>query len=101
MLSEGGPTRFYRFRGFQLDRAKRLLLHDGRRVALTPKAFDVLLLLVQRHGQIVSKQELLRLVWPDTVVEEVSLTRNISVLRKTLGEKPDEHNFIVTVPGTG
>jgi Tol biopolymer transport system component/DNA-binding winged helix-turn-helix (wHTH) protein len=101
MLKEGLPAQLYRFGEYELDLSRRLLLMNGRRVALTPKAFDVLAALVQRHGQIVTKNELLQLVWPDTVVEEISLTRNISVLRKTLGEKPDEHNFIVTVPGTG
>ena len=68
---------------------------------MTPKAFEVLLALVERHGKIVSKNELIQTVWPNTVVEEIGLTRNISVLRKALGEKPDEHNYIVTVPGTG
>ena len=101
MLKEAAPTRFYRFGEYEVDSAKRFLLLNGQRIALTPKAFDVLLALVERHGEIVSKNELLRTVWPDTVVEEISLTRNISVLRKALGEKPDEHNFIVTVPGTG
>jgi Tol biopolymer transport system component/DNA-binding winged helix-turn-helix (wHTH) protein len=101
MLKEATATRFYRFIDYEVDSARRLLLRDGQRVALTPKAFDVLLVLLERHGETVSKDDLLRLVWPDTVVEEISLTRNISVLRKTLGETPDEHNFIVTVPGTG
>src|SRR6185295_17241644 len=62
---------------------------------------DVLLALVERSAEVVSKEELLRLVWPNTVVEEISLTRNISVLRKLFGETPDDHNYIVTVPGTG
>ena len=101
MLKEAAQARFYRFGEYEVDSAQRLLLRNGERVTLTPKAFDVLLALLERHGEIVSKDELLRIVWPDTVVEEISLTRNISVLRKTLGEKPDEHNYIVTVPGTG
>lgn len=100
MLQEA-PTTFYRFADYEVDSVRRILLRNGERVALTPKAFDVLLALVERHGGIVTKDELLRAVWPDTVVEEISLTRNISVLRKTLGETPDQHNFIVTVPGTG
>ena len=91
----------FRFGDFELDSAKRLLLRNGGRIPLTPKALDVLLALVERNGETLHKDELLRLVWPDTTVEEISLTRNISVLRKLLGEKPDEHNFIVTVPGTG
>jgi Tol biopolymer transport system component/DNA-binding winged helix-turn-helix (wHTH) protein len=101
MLNEAARARFYRFGEYEVDSARRLLLRNGERVTLTPKAFHVLLSLLERHGEVVSKDELLRIVWPDTVVEEISLTRNISVLRKTLGEKPDEHNYIVTVPGTG
>ena len=91
----------FRFADFELDSAKRLLLRNGGRIPLTPKALDVLVALVERNGETLHKDELLRLVWPDTTVEEISLTRNISVLRKILGERPDEHNFIVTVPGTG
>ena len=101
MLNEAAGARFYRFGEYEVDSARRLLLRKGERVTLTPKAFHVLLTLLEHHGEIVTKDELLRIVWPDTVVEEISLTRNISVLRKTLGEKPDEHNYIVTVPGTG
>src|SRR5687767_13460950 len=101
MPEELGYGRLYRFGDYELDSAKRLLFRNGERVNLTPKAFDVLLVLVERHGQVVSKDDLLRLVWPDSVVEEISITRNISVLRKHLGEKPNEHTYIVTVPGTG
>jgi Tol biopolymer transport system component/DNA-binding winged helix-turn-helix (wHTH) protein len=101
MLNQAARARFYRFGEYEVDSARRLLLRKGERVTLTPKAFHVLLTLLEHHGEIVSKDELLRIVWPDTVIEEISLTRNISVLRKTLGEKPDEHNYIVTVPGTG
>ena len=70
-------------------------------VALTPKAFDILLILVRNRGRVVEKDELMRLVWPGTVVEENNLTRNISSLRKALGEGPNDHRFIVTVPGRG
>jgi len=91
----------YEFGDFRLDAAKRLLLREGMVVSLTPKAFDVLLLLVTRHGQVVAKDELLRHVWPDTIVEENNLNVNVSLLRKTLGEKPNDHQFIVTVPGRG
>jgi eukaryotic-like serine/threonine-protein kinase len=101
MSDEKSTGRYYRFGEYELDSVKRLLLRRGRRVSLTPKAFDLLLLLVQCHGEIVSKDELIREVWPDAVVEETSLTRNVSVLRKLLGETPDDHSYIVTVPGTG
>jgi TolB-like protein/DNA-binding winged helix-turn-helix (wHTH) protein/cytochrome c-type biogenesis protein CcmH/NrfG len=66
-----------------------------------PKAFDVLLVLVRRHGKVVTKDELMASVWPDAVVEENSLNVNVSALRKVFGEKPHEHRFIVTVPGVG
>ncbi len=92
---------FYEFREFRLDAAKRLLWRAGVGVPLTPKAFDVLLLLVSRHGHIVGKDELLSRVWPDTIVEENNLNVNVSLLRRTLGEKPNDHQFIVTVPGSG
>ena len=97
-----GPTkRFYEFGVFRIDINKRLLLKDGEAVPLTPKAFDTLLLLVENSGQLVSKDELMSRLWPDTVVEEGSLTRNVYVLRKVLGEAPQEHKYIVTVPGQG
>jgi DNA-binding winged helix-turn-helix (wHTH) protein/tetratricopeptide (TPR) repeat protein len=91
----------YEFGRFQVDSVKRLLRRDGQTVPLTPKAFDTLLALVERSGQVVEKDELMRSVWGETVVEEVGLARNVSVLRKTLGERPGEHQYIVTVPGHG
>jgi DNA-binding winged helix-turn-helix (wHTH) protein len=77
------------------------LYRQGVVVPLTPKAFDVLLLLVSSQGQVVGKDELLSRVWPDTIVEENNLNVNVSLLRKTLGERPNDHQFIVTVPGVG
>ncbi len=98
----GGPTkRFYEFGVFRIDASKRLLLKDGEVVPLTPKAFETLLLLVEKSGQLVSKDELMSRLWPDTVVEEGSLTRNVYLLRKTLGEERGQHLYIVTVPGQG
>jgi DNA-binding winged helix-turn-helix (wHTH) protein/TolB-like protein/Tfp pilus assembly protein PilF len=92
---------FYEFGDFSVNPTKRLLLREGEIVPLTPKCFDVLLLLVSRHGQVVSKNELMKRVWPDTIVEENNLNVNVSLLRKTFGEKPNDHQFIVTVPGYG
>ena len=77
------------------------MLRDGVAVALAPKALDTLLALIERRDRVLTKDELLELIWGDTVVEEGGLTRNISVLRKALGETPDDHRFIVTVPGRG
>src|ERR1044072_9010739 len=100
--SASGPTKlFFEFGVFRIDVNKRLLLNNGETVSLTPKAFDTLLLLVENSGQLVSKDELMSRLWPDTVVEEGSRTRNVYVLRKALGEGPQEHKYIVTVPGQG
>ncbi|MDQ3684723.1 MAG: winged helix-turn-helix domain-containing protein, partial [Acidobacteriota bacterium] len=92
----------YEFGGFRLCAAKRLLLNGvGEIVPLMPKAFDTLLYLVEHSGKVIEKDELMREIWADTIVEENNLTQNISILRRVFGEKPGEHRFIVTVPGHG
>lgn len=97
-----GPAKhLYEFGVFRIDVNKRLLLKGDETVPLTPKAFDTLLLLVENSGRLVSKDDLMSRLWPDTVVEEGSLSRNIYLLRKALGEGPQEHRYIVTVPGQG
>lgn len=93
--------RFYDFDVFRVDVSRRLLMRQCEPVPLTPKAFDILLVLVQNRGRVVEKDELMKLVWPDTVVEENNLTRNISTLCKALEEGPTQHRFIVTIPGRG
>ena len=98
---DGPIKRFYDFGAFRIDANKRLLLKDGEPVPLASKAFDTLLVLVENRGQLVSKDELMSRLWPDTVVEEGSLTRNIYLLRKALGEARGQHLYIVTVPGQG
>ena len=92
---------FYEFGEFRLDAEKRLLWRADETVPLMPKAFEVLLVLVHRHGEVVTKDELMMSVWRDTVVEENSLNVQVSALRKAFGERPHEHRFIVTVPGVG
>lgn len=92
---------FYEFGPFRLDTSERLLLRGDRVVPLTPKVFDVLLVLVQNSGHILEKDEVLKAVWPDTIVEEANLARNISTLRKALGESADEHQYIETIPWRG
>ncbi len=91
----------YEFEGYVLDPVRRLLTRSGEPVPLPPKALATLLVLVERHGQVVDKEEILQKVWPDTFITEATLTQNVFRLRKTLGEEAGEHRFIVTVPGRG
>jgi eukaryotic-like serine/threonine-protein kinase len=91
----------YEFGPFRVDVEREILLRSGEAVSLTPKTFQVLVILL-RHGSTgVSKDELMKEVWPDTFVEEANLTRTIFMLRKALGETPKEHLYILTVPGHG
>src|SRR5215831_11352088 len=92
---------FYEFGPFRVDAQGGLLWRDKEAVPLTPKLFDILLVLVKNSGRILIKEEFQELVWPDTAVEEGSLTRNISSLRKALGESPGERQYIKTVPWRG
>ena len=92
----------YVFGAFRLDTAERLLLRrDGVRVSLPEKAFDTLATLVRREGRLVSKEELMAEVWPDTFVEENNLDKSISVIRRALGEKVSAPEYIETVRGRG
>jgi Tol biopolymer transport system component/DNA-binding winged helix-turn-helix (wHTH) protein len=93
--------RLYEFDGYVLDSDQRILLRDGVIVSLTQKAFEVLYRLVQRHGRIVSKEELMNEVWPETFVEEGNLAQNIYTLRKVLGESSTGDDYIQTVPRRG
>src|SRR5436190_20220467 len=89
---------FYKFGDFHLDTLERVLLREGKPVALAPKVFDTLLILAQNHGHIVERDQLLDQVWADSFVEEGNSTYTISVLRKLLAETPDGASFIETVP---
>src|SRR5436853_9384 len=91
----------YRFGKFEFDLQKRLLWREGKLVPLAPKLAETLALLVQREGDVVEKQDLLSRVWPDTVVEENSLSQNISALRKLLESAGDGHQYIETVAKRG
>ncbi len=95
------PNHIYEFGPFRLDVAERMLMRDGEAIPLQPKAFDLLHVLVEHHGHLLEKDELLKVVWPDTIVEEVNLANNISVLRKALGEDGNGQRFIETVPRRG
>jgi hypothetical protein len=85
----------YEFGPFRLEPAERKLLRGSEVVVLTPKAFETLVLLVRNSGRLLEKDELLRMLWPDSFVEEGSLSNNIFVLRKGLG---DDSEYIETVP---
>ncbi len=93
------PT--FDFGEFRLNTAERSLKSSGHPVALAPKALDVLIVLVENHGRIVERNDLMRKVWPDTFVEDNNLAFNISVLRKLFGESGTSPRYIETVPKRG
>jgi Tol biopolymer transport system component/DNA-binding winged helix-turn-helix (wHTH) protein len=95
------PNHLYEFGPFRLNVAERLLLRDGEVVPLTPKAFDLLLVLVSHHGRLLGKDELMKAVWSDTFVEEGNLSWNVSHLRKALGDGENGQRYIETVPKRG
>ena len=100
-MRRDAETVVYEFKGFRLDRAERLLLHHGRPIQLKPKIFDLLLYLVERQGQLVEKDELMREIWPNTIVEENNITVSMSMLRKILGEDRGGRKFVETVARRG
>ncbi|MGC2476660.1 MAG: tetratricopeptide repeat protein [Candidatus Sulfotelmatobacter sp.] len=93
-------SNLYEFGEFRLDPQNRVLRRAGTTVPLTPKAFDVLLLLIQNAGRIVTKDELMKAVWPDSFVEESNLTQTIFMVRKALDESSDQR-YILNVQGRG
>src|SRR5580658_5666345 len=101
MVISKEPRHFYEFGPFRVDPDKRLLLRDNQPVPLQPKAFETLLVLVQRSAAVVLKDDLMKTLWPDSFVEESNLTQHIFVLRKTLGETAGENRYIATIPGRG
>ncbi len=91
----------YRFGPFELDGAEYRLLRNGVEVPLQLKAFETLCILVERAGRLLTKDDLLRQLWPGTIVEENNLNKNISMLRKALGECAAGNSYIETVPRVG
>src|SRR5215218_8089977 len=91
---------FYDFGHFRLDLTNHILLRDGNTVSLTPKALDTLVVLVRNKGRILTKDELLKAVWPETFVEEGTLAQNIFTLRKALGGSEGKQ-YIETIPKRG
>ncbi len=102
-MQELSESKVYEFEEFRLDaKSHRLFRREsGELVPLTPKAVELLLVLVQSKGRILTKDELLDTVWDETIVEESNLSQTIFVLRKTLGENTKEPRFILTVPNRG
>jgi eukaryotic-like serine/threonine-protein kinase len=99
--TEPKTRQLYEFGPFRVDPEKELLLREEETVPIAPKAFQVLLVLIRQNKQVVTKDDLMKAIWPDTFVEEANLSRNIFLLRKALGENPQVHQYIVTVPGRG
>jgi Tol biopolymer transport system component/DNA-binding winged helix-turn-helix (wHTH) protein len=100
-LEESSGQGGYAFGPFVVDPVKRTLSREDRLVPITSKTFDVLVVLLEHRDHIVRKDELLNRVWPDTAVNENNLARQISSLRRALGQRPDQHDFVVTIPGHG
>jgi len=99
--TDQGTKQLYEFGPFRVDAERELLLRGDETVPLMPKTFQILLVLMRHKKDVVTKDELMKSVWPDTFVEEANLSRNIFLLRKALGEGPQDHQYIVTVPGRG
>ncbi|MBI1763536.1 MAG: PD40 domain-containing protein [Acidobacteria bacterium] len=95
------PHRLYRFDAFCLDATAKVLLRDGQPVTITRKAVETLLVLTENAGQVVSKEELLKAIWPDRVVEEANLTQNIAMVRRALAAERGTAAYIETFPGRG
>jgi DNA-binding winged helix-turn-helix (wHTH) protein len=91
----------YEFGPFRLDVRERRLLRGGQPMPLRAKVFDTLRVLVQNHGRLLGKDELMNAVWPDAIVEEGNLAHNLTVLRKALGGKEAAQEYVETVPGQG
>jgi DNA-binding winged helix-turn-helix (wHTH) protein/TolB-like protein/Tfp pilus assembly protein PilF len=91
----------YEFGPFVLDTLQHALLKHRAPVDITPKTYDTLLVLLQNNGRMLSKEELMQAVWPDSFVEESNLTQQVSMIRKALGESATEQRYVITVPGRG
>ena len=101
MFAEKKEIRYYEFGQFRLEVASHRLFRDDKIIPLPPKSFDILLLLVQNNGELLTKDELISRIWSGQVVEENNLTVRVAALRKALGEIHGETVFIQTIPGQG
>ncbi|MCB1035416.1 MAG: tetratricopeptide repeat protein, partial [Acidobacteria bacterium] len=100
METENQPD-FFEIGDFQVDARRRRLLNQGEVVSLPSKAFDLLLVFLESHGEVLRKEALLERLWPETFVSEGNLSQNVFLLRKALGDSAGDHHFIVTVPRQG
>ncbi len=93
--------KIYEFDGFRLDPDERTLMHGDEPVTLTPKVFDLLVLFAENPGRLLEKEWIIGQLWQDSFVEEANLNVNVSTLRRALGETPNEHRFVETIPRRG
>jgi TolB-like protein/Flp pilus assembly protein TadD len=96
-----GVRHFYEFGPFRLDLERRMLSHEGDAVALPPKVFETLVLLIENKGRVVRKEDMMKILWPDRYVDESNLSQNIFILRKILSEDPDNFQYIETISKRG
>jgi DNA-binding winged helix-turn-helix (wHTH) protein len=101
ILTKYEESAVYEFGHFQVDPARGALLKDGELVPLGPKAFELLLLLIQKNGGTVEKGELMKALWPESFVEDSNLTQTVFLLRKALGDDSQNPQYIITVPRRG
>ncbi len=100
-MLNGENNQIISFAEFELDPARRRLLREGKTLPLNAKAFDLLVYLAENAGRVVTKDEIMDAVWANQYVEEANLKVQMSALRKALGERRDEHRFLITIPGKG
>ena len=100
-MSQTQVKSIYEFGPYLLDPAARLLLKSGEKVTIPPKAFDILVALIENRGRVLGKEELMQIIWPDTFVEQANLAVTISMVRKALGERPCGGQYIETLPRRG
>jgi DNA-binding winged helix-turn-helix (wHTH) protein len=100
-MAKHSEQRIYEFEEFHLDAAHWMLYRNGREVSLPPKAVETLLALIERRGEIIGKDELMEIIWTDSIVEESNLSQYLHILRKTLGETKDGKPMIETLRRRG
>ncbi|HYX20124.1 MAG TPA: transcriptional regulator, partial [Thermoanaerobaculia bacterium] len=95
------PREIFEFGSYRLDEAEHRLREGDRVIALKPKVFETLVLLVRNAGHLLSKADLMKALWPDAIVDETNLNKNIWLIRKALGGSGDSAEYIETVPKIG